>query len=61
MVIDSVMQNSRAKKIGENLICLAELLSDEDCEITAKELLENIEGRAISKDDALLIRIWLST
>jgi len=54
------MTRNMAKQIGDNLIELAELLSDDVCEVTADEILENIESRSICEEDAGEIKRYLS-
>lgn len=49
------------KLVGAQLMVLAELLTVEDCECTADDLLDAIEGRAMTCEEAKLIRSWLST
>ncbi len=51
----------KVNEIGDTLMELAELVSEDDCEITADELLENITGRAITVEDAGGIAAYLST
>ena len=57
------MKRDSIKRIGDNLIDLAELLTDGDvdCIITADELLENITGRSISEEEAGDIKVYLSS
>ncbi|MEZ0150151.1 MAG: hypothetical protein AB9Q19_12675 [Candidatus Reddybacter sp.] len=50
------MPDKKLAHIADVLIDLAELLSTDDCEITAGEILENITGRSISKECAGDIR-----
>jgi len=50
-----------AKEVGDILVQLAESLTVEECEITADELLENIEGRSLSVEETGSVREYLST
>tara|TARA_R110002126_G_scaffold194588_1_gene342581 strand:- start:1672 stop:1845 length:174 start_codon:yes stop_codon:yes gene_type:complete len=49
------------KLVGAQLMVLAELLTVEDWEFTANDLLDALEGGAITCEEAKLIRLWLST
>ena len=48
------------EKAGFAVKHLAESLSTSDCEISTDEILENIEGRAISMEDAGNIREYIT-
>jgi len=50
------MNQRQAARAADLLNDLAELLSTNDCEITASELLENISGRTISDRDSEFIK-----
>ncbi|MDA3854230.1 MAG: hypothetical protein PF444_08325 [Bacteroidales bacterium] len=52
-------EGNRVREIGDLLLQLADILSTDVCEILAEELLENMEGRSISKVDAFDIRLYL--
>lgn len=54
----NIKQSARA---AELLIDLAELLSTKETEILASELLENITGRSISLEEAVLIETQVYT
>ncbi len=53
------MVKDRAKQISEALIVLAELLTEDDFEITASDLLENIVCRSIDEEDAEEVERYL--
>ena len=50
-----------AKNIGNALIHLADLLTDNDEEVAADEILENLTGQFISEEEAGEIKNYLST
>ena len=50
-----------AKLVGAQLMVLAELLTVENCECYADDLLDEIEGRAMTCEEAKAVREWLRT
>ena len=50
-----------AEKVGQALIELAELMTVEDAEMTADELVNAMEGRVMAAEEAGCVREYLST
>ena len=55
------MKIGEIENTGEAMMRLAEYLSDEHCEITADEILDELTGRLICEEDAGEVRVYLST
>ena len=49
------------KRTGESLMELAESLTLDDSEVTADEIVDKLEGRLLSAEEAGDIRRWLNT
>lgn len=49
-----------AKKVGAAVMILADLLTVEDCEMSTDDIMDALEGRVLSCEEAGAINEWLS-